>query len=96
MNNISHPSHYKQGKRKECIEEMQDEFGVRFVIDFCIGNCYKYLYRRGNKDGNSYEQDTAKARWYYNYALNLAKENNLKIAQVRLNEIKCILKKGSM
>ena len=96
MNNVEHPSHYNQGERKECIVEMQELFGVRFVIDFCIGNCYKYLYRRGQKEGNTYDRDTDKAVWYYNYALNLADENNLKVAKVRLASIKEILKKGSM
>ena len=71
MNDINHPSHYNQGERKECIVEMQELFGVRFVIDFCIGNCYKYLYRRGQKTGNTYDKDTDKAIWYYKSQLQI-------------------------
>lgn len=85
--NISHPSHYNQGNRKECIVEMQELFGVRFVIDFCVGNCYKYLYRRGQKGGNTYEQDTDKAIWYYNRATELAYENNLRACKPKLDYI---------
>lgn len=94
-NEINHPSHYNQGERKECIVEMQELFGVRFVIDFCVGNCYKYLYRRGQKTGNTYDKDTDKAIWYYNKALELAQANNLKTCVHKLEHIHELLK-GSM
>ena len=73
--NVNHPSYYKKGNRKECIIEMQELYGIRVVIDFCIGNCFKYLYRRGDKICNSYGQDTKKALWYLRYAKKLVSNN---------------------
>lgn len=66
--NVDHPSHYNQPGKKECIEEMRDQFGDIAVYWFCKLNAYKYGYRAGNKDGNSEEQDKAKIRWYDDYA----------------------------
>lgn len=64
MEHVNHPAHYNQAGRKECIVEMIDTFGVDAVINFCLCNEYKYLYRAGNKAGNSYDQDRRKAEWY--------------------------------
>lgn len=64
---VNHPSHYNQPNRKECIEEMRDKFGDEIVAVFCLTNAYKYLYRAGEKEGNSKEQDIAKAKWYFTY-----------------------------
>lgn len=75
MEYVNHPNHYKQEGRKECIVEMQDKFGSYLTIIFCLTNSYKYLYRAGNKEGNSEEQDIAKARWYYDYAMSLYKDD---------------------
>lgn len=63
---VNHPDHYKQGG-KECIEVMIEEFGEDAVIAFCKLNAFKYRWRAGKKDGNSLEQDLAKAKWYENY-----------------------------
>lgn len=71
MEYINHPNHYKQEGRKECIVEMQERFGTYTTVIFCLTNAYKYLYRAGSKDGNSEEQDVAKARWYHDYAMNI-------------------------
>ncbi len=73
MELINHPNHYKKEGRKECIVEMKDRFGSYITIIFCLTNAYKYLYRAGCKDGNPEEQDIAKAKWYYNYAMYLYK-----------------------
>ena len=64
---VNHPSHYNQPNRKECIEEMRDKFGDEVVAVFCLTNAYKYLYRAGEKEGNSKGQDIAKAKWYFIY-----------------------------
>lgn len=37
-------------------------------MQWAIMTAYKYRYRAGNKDGNSAEQDNAKAEWYLKYA----------------------------
>lgn len=60
---VNHPEYYQNGG-KECIDCMIEEFGVKAVIDFCICNAYKYRWRAGLKEGNSKEQDMAKAKWY--------------------------------
>jgi hypothetical protein len=64
---VNHPDHYNMNGRKECIVEMEERYGAKAVAFFCLLNAYKYLYRAGNKDGNTEEQDVQKARWYYNY-----------------------------
>ena len=70
--NVDHPSHYNQPGKKECIEEMRDQFGDLAVYWFCKLNAFKYNYRGGSKEGNSAEQDTAKADWYDSYGDKLA------------------------
>ena len=67
MEMVNHPIYYKKDG-KECIDCMIDEFGKKAVIDFCMCNAYKYRWRAGKKDGNSKEQDLAKARWYLSKA----------------------------
>ena len=64
MSDAINPSHYRLDGKKECIEEIKDLIGVNATCYFCIGNAYKYMYRAGNKDGNSYEQDINKCKWY--------------------------------
>lgn len=64
---VNHPSHYNNGK-KECIIVMEEKWGKLATIAFCVLNAFKYAYRAGFKEGNSLEQDHAKANWYYNYS----------------------------
>lgn len=52
---INNPPHYKDESGIECIE-------VTRYMQFCGGNCFKYLYRAGQK-GDVIE-DLEKARWY--------------------------------
>lgn len=59
---VNHPSHYETGKF-ECIEVMMEALGEEAVIDFCIANAFKYLYRAKRKNGF---EDIQKARWYLN------------------------------
>lgn len=67
MEQVNHPSHYKKEGRKECIEEMIELYGRNATAIFCLTNAYKYLYRAGEKENNSEQQDVEKARWYFNY-----------------------------
>lgn len=60
---INHPSHYQKNGR-ECIDVMIEKFGTEAVINFCECNVFKYEWRAGLKEGNSAEQDRAKAEWY--------------------------------
>lgn len=59
---VNHPSHYETGKF-ECIDVMLETQGTEAVMDFCICNAFKYLYRHKNKNGI---EDIKKARWYIN------------------------------
>lgn len=60
--NVNRPAHYTSGGI-ECIDAMQAAFGVEAVKDFCLCNCFKYLWRHRNKNG---VEDLKKARWYLN------------------------------
>ena len=59
---VNHPSHYETGKF-ECIDVMLETQGTDAVLNFCICNAFKYLYRHKNKNGI---EDVKKARWYIN------------------------------
>ena len=52
---VNHPPHYKDASGIECIE-------VTSKMQFCGGNCFKYLYRAGKK--GSTVEDLKKAIWY--------------------------------
>lgn len=64
---VNHPDHYKIGDI-ECIDVMLATQGVDAVINFCICNSFKYIYRHMNKNGL---EDIRKAKWYLNKALEL-------------------------
>ena len=59
------PDHYKSETSLECIETMEIIFGRDPVIDFCVCNAWKYIWRWKNKNG---EEDLVKAGWYLSYA----------------------------
>ena len=52
---VNNPPHYQDASGIECIE-------VTRHMGFCDGNCFKYLYRAGQK-GDAIE-DLEKAKWY--------------------------------
>ena len=54
--NVNHPAHYTQWP-SEVINLTERE-------TFLIGNILKYALRAGVKDGSTYGEDMAKARWY--------------------------------
>lgn len=62
--NVNHPAHYESSRI------VIEPIDLCECFDFCIGNALKYLLRAGKKEGNSEEQDLAKARWYLKRALN--------------------------
>ena len=84
MEYVDHPRHYQKDGRKECIVEMQDRFGAYITILFCLTNAYKYLYRAGEKEGNSEVQDINKARWYYDFAMSIYKGIKLTTTENKL------------
>lgn len=73
---VNHPAHYNIAGKRECIVAMQEDYGDIVTAIFCLTNAYKYLYRAGVKEGNSQEQDIAKAKWYYDYIRNLKFKSN--------------------
>ena len=64
---INHPSHYQKDGRKECIVEMEEKYGTEITAVFCLTNAIKYLYRAGEKFGESANKDISKAKWYFDY-----------------------------
>lgn len=66
-NNVNHPSYYTKNGRKECIVEMEEKYGAEITSVFCLTNAIKYLYRAGEKFGESATKDLSKAKWYFDY-----------------------------
>ena len=50
---VNHPQHYQKEGRKECIKEMEELFGVYQTCIFALLSAYKYIYRAGEKEGNT-------------------------------------------
>lgn len=69
--NVNHPSHYETGKF-ECIDVMLETQGKTAVLDFCMCNAFKYLYRHKYKNGT---EDIKKAIWYLNKYIELEEES---------------------
>ena len=65
--NVNHPAHYETGKF-ECFDVMIETQGKEAVLDFCICNAFKYIYRFRNKGG---DEDIKKANWYLSKYLEL-------------------------
>ena len=70
MSSVEHPKHYNVSGKKECIEQMREDYGETVTAIFCLTNAYKYLYRAGYKGDK--EEDIAKARWYFAYYCGIA------------------------
>ena len=79
---IEHPVHYKIPGKKECIEQMYEDYGMEVTAIFCLTNAYKYLYRAGLKPGEKESEDIAKARWYYNWIM----EKGFHVFSIQLSE----------
>ena len=59
---VDHPSYYNNGP--ECIDIMENIYGIEAVIDFSLCNAFKYLYRCKHKNTNKTVEDINKAIWY--------------------------------
>lgn len=68
--NVNHPSHYETGNF-ECIDVMIETQGKEAVMDFCVCNAFKYIYRHNNKNGI---EDIKKAKWYLDKYIELAEK----------------------
>lgn len=83
---VNHPEHYNIDGRRECIVEFEEQFGVKNVAVFCYMTAAKYLYRLGNKDGHSADEDIAKAEWYFKYVDKLAEKWHTDAFDVRMRQ----------
>ena len=68
--NVNHPSHYETGNF-ECIDVMIETQGKEAVMDFCICNAFKYIYRHNNKNRI---EDIKKAKWYLDKYIELSEK----------------------
>ena len=64
---VEHPVHYTNTSI-ECIDAMTETQGDNAVINFCVCNAFKYLWRHNSKNGF---EDIRKAAWYLNKAVSL-------------------------
>lgn len=65
------PNHYKSSTSLECIEAMRIVFGDSAVLNFCVCNAWKYIWRWKNKNG---VEDLNKATWYVDTGIELVGE----------------------
>lgn len=70
-NTVNHPMHYNTASI-ECIDLMQELYGLEAVKYFCKCNALKYLYRADNKNGL---EDIKKAAWYLNKIVEVSKND---------------------
>lgn len=61
--NVNHPSHYETNGI-ECIDAMVASQGAECVMNYCLCNAFKYIWRCQHK-GKRVE-DIQKAVWYLN------------------------------
>lgn len=80
----TNPDHYKNSTSLECIEAMEIIFGVSAVIDFCVCNAWKYIWRWKNKNG---AEDLDKAKWYIERARELIDYNDVVAAKNKYMDI---------
>lgn len=69
---VNHPKHYTGGA-VECIDAMIETQGVDAVMNYCICNAFKYLWRHRNKGG---VEDIKKSHWYLTKCLDLLPKCN--------------------
>ncbi len=67
---VNHPAHYENDKY-QCIDVMEDIYGTEAVMNFCMCNAFKYIWRFQKKNGI---EDIQKAQWYMNKYQELAEK----------------------
>lgn len=63
---VNHPAHY--AGKFECIDVMEDIYGKQAVIDFCLCNAFKYLWRSKHKHETPLT-DLKKAKFYIDWVI---------------------------
>lgn len=62
MSSVDHPAHYGGADNPyEAIKVIE-----AWHLNFCLGNCLKYICRAGNKNKEKTLEDLRKAQWYLN------------------------------
>lgn len=61
--NVNHPAHYETNGI-ECIDAMVASQGIDSVMNYCLCNAFKYIWRCQHKD--NCREDIQKAIWYLN------------------------------
>ena len=74
------PDHYKSETSLECIEAMEIIFGRDAVIDFCVCNAWKYIWRWKHKNG---KEDLRKSAWYLTHAFDMMSSDDKNFDTVR-------------
>ena len=69
--NVNHPAHYETNGI-ECIDAMVASQGVNCVMDYCLCNAFKYIWRCQRKGKRN--EDIRKAIWYLNKYVELDNE----------------------
>lgn len=80
----TNPDHYKNSTSLECIEAMEIIFGSNAVVDFCVCNAWKYIWRWKNKNG---AEDLKKAKWYIDRAQTLIHDDFAFVARKKYSDI---------
>lgn len=70
---VTNPSYYRGNI--ECIDIMEEQFGIEMVKSFCLCNAFKYLYRCMQKHETP-DDDIGKANWYLNKWIELSKKES--------------------
>lgn len=73
FNDVNHPERYADGN-VECINAMREILGDRTTASFCLGNVFKYLWRRKLKEP---EKSIQKALWYFDEFKNIVNSTDL-------------------
>lgn len=80
---VNHPKHYADTCSLECIDAMLITFGTNAVIDFCMCNAFKYLWRYKNKNG---QEDLKKCDWYLKKAHDLGDDTEQLNIMLRMKD----------
>ena len=70
--NVKHPNHYNQDGEIECIDAIRATLGSDGFMDYCKGNCMKYLWRYKYKSGI---EDLEKAKVYLEWMIETLRES---------------------
>lgn len=82
---VNNPSHYCSAKY-ECIDIMLETQGIDAVLNFCLCNAFKYLYRHKKKNGI---EDIKKCKWYLDKYIELFENKQNGVAEdIKAKKIK--------